>query len=266
MHLGDADPAPDLGLGHSTEEPQQQDGPLALGQRRQQRPQGLPVLDEVELRLRLAQRRTEPHPVARALVVPRRLVQGGAVRRPLRRQTLQHDLDTHVEVRGDLRGPRGPPETLAQLGRRVVDGRLHLAQPARHPDRRGAVPEVPQHLTGDRRHREGQEVDTSLGLEAVHREDQAQRGHLLQVVGVLAPVAVLARDVLGHRPVARDQVVAQLRPTGAVGSQRAALDEQSRQVLVPVALDDRGDRGDRGRGKNRHESFLHPCHGAHSIG
>jgi len=77
VHLGESDLPGDLGLGLIAEEPQQQNAPLPLRQRRDQRPETLAVLDEIELRLGLRERSREAGPatrVAAPAVVPCRFV------------------------------------------------------------------------------------------------------------------------------------------------------------------------------------------------
>src|SRR3712207_8108215 len=50
-----------------------------------------------------------------------------------RAQALQHDLDVHAQLSGDLARAGGAAVALPQLLGRVVDQRLQVAQPPRHP-------------------------------------------------------------------------------------------------------------------------------------
>ena len=127
VHLRYPHPLPDLGLGEAVEEPQGQDPAVAVRQRRQQRDQGLALLDQVEPRFRPLQRGAEPHAVARpALVVVAGFVQGRAVRGGPCRQAVQHDLEVHPQLGGDLRRSGRPPQPLPEHGGGVVDRRLEL--------------------------------------------------------------------------------------------------------------------------------------------
>ena len=96
-------------------------------------------------------------------------------------------------MRGDLAGPRGPAQVLAELGDGLVEGGLQLPEPPRNSDDVEPVAEVAQHLAVDGRHREGQEIVAAAGLEAVDRQDEADGGDLLEVVEVVAAtIGVLA--------------------------------------------------------------------------
>ena len=58
-----------------------------------------------------------------------------------------------------------------------------------------------------RGHGVGQEVDVTPGIEPVHRQHQPERGHLVQVLRVLAAVTAFARDVPGHGQMPGDELV-----------------------------------------------------------
>ena len=76
---------------------------------------------------------------------------------------------------------------------------LQRSQSPWHPDGPGAVAEVTEHLAGDGRDGEGQEVAAVTGVEPVHRQYQTQRRHLLHIVEVLSTGAV-ACGRCGGRP------------------------------------------------------------------
>jgi hypothetical protein len=114
-----------------------------------------------------------------------------------------------------------------------------------------AVAEVAQHLAGDGRYREGQEVDATAGFEPVDRQDQPEVRDLLQVVEAAATGDVPAGDVAGDRKVTGDQLVAQQSTARVVRGQAGALVEQRSEVHVLVGVPpgwcDNGRRGRRGR-------------------
>jgi hypothetical protein len=149
-------------------------------------------------------------------------------------QRLQDVGHVQAEVAGDLARAGRPAVAAAQLLGRAHDLGLQLADPARYPDRRRAVAVVALDLAADRGDGEGQEVHTPAGVEAVDGVDQPERGDLLEVLGVLPAVAVLAGDVAGDRQVTGDQLAAQGLPPGVVGGQPVALAEQRGEVLVAV--------------------------------
>jgi hypothetical protein len=70
------------------------------------------------------------------------------------------------------------------------------------------VAEVPPDLAGDRRDREGQEVDPAARVEPVDRADQADRAGLFEVLERLTTTTEAAGDVLHHGQVAGDDLVA----------------------------------------------------------
>ena len=122
-----------------------------------------------------------------------------------------------------MRGDVGDRRRAAQgLGQRVVgrgDGQPQLLQAAGHPDRPGAVAEVPLELADDGRDGEAGEVDAPVGVEPVDRLDQADHRDLVQVVGGLAAAAVAVGQVLGQRQPRLDRPVPQGGPLRVVGGQ-----------------------------------------------
>jgi hypothetical protein len=91
---------------------------------------------------------------------------------------------------------------------------------------------VPAHLAADRGHGEREEVAAPLGLEAVHGVNQADGGHLNQVIQRLSSVGEPARDVLGDRQIAGDQPFPELLPAGIRDVQVGVLVQQRHQVVV----------------------------------
>ena len=152
----------------------------------------------------------------------------------LRGQALDDVLDGHAEPGCDLRRTRGATQLLGERPDRGGHRALDVLEPARHAHRPRVVAEVPSDLTGDRRDREGQEVEAAVGVEAVDRTDQAHRARLHEVVFGLTAAREAPRDVLGHREVARDQLGPQRRPPGIAGRQVDELLEQGCQMGVLV--------------------------------
>ena len=103
---------------------------------------------------------------------------------------------------------------------RAREPEAQLLHAARDVQRPGAVAEVPLDLADDRRHRVGRELDAALGVEALDREQQADRADLDEVLERL-PAARVARGEAAHeRQVALDDAVAGARVAGAVGLQQ----------------------------------------------
>lgn len=115
---------------------------------------------------------------------------------------------------------------LGELAGRGGQRQPQLLQPARHPHRPALVPEVPLDLAHDGRGGIGGELHPALVVEPVHRLDQADGGHLGQVVQRLTAVAEPPGQVLDQRDVHPDQPVAQLHPLRGALGQRGQLDEQ----------------------------------------
>jgi hypothetical protein len=137
VHLRHPDPVGDLGLGHVAEEPQHEDGALALGELVEQRAQRLAVLDVLQLRVDRPQGVGE-----RGLRAGHQLVEGAAAVGLLGVEPLDDVGDRHVQARGDLAGPRRPAQLLGQRADRSADRGLQVLEPARHAHRPGAVAEV----------------------------------------------------------------------------------------------------------------------------
>ena len=107
-------------------------------------------------------------------------------------------------------GPRrGPAEVLGQLRLGGGHGPAQLLDPPGRPDAPAVVAEVPLDLTGDGGHGVGQEPGPLADLEPVDGLDQAEQGHLLEVVGVDATAAVAVGDGEGRAAVEQDDLVPQ---------------------------------------------------------
>ncbi len=113
---------------------------------------------------------------------------------------------------GELRGRRGQRQP-------------QLLEPPRHTYRPALVAEVPLDLTDDGGGGVGGELHAALRVEAVHGLDQADGGHLGEVVQRLAAVAEPAGQVLDERQVHAHQPIAQLRAYSGVpaGSLRSSM-------------------------------------------
>src|SRR4029450_8029720 len=120
-----------------------------------------------------------------------------------------------IEPGGDLDRSGSPAELLAQLAGGRADGRVQLLQPPRYPHRPRAVTEPAPQLTRDGGYGEGHEVAAAVGVESVHRVDQAERGGLLEVPSRFAPPGEAPGDLSGERQVLDDQPISERR-TGAM--------------------------------------------------
>src|SRR5215211_7287428 len=233
VHLGDAEPGGDLGLGHAAEEAEVQDPAFALGEPGDQRAEGGPVLERLQALVLgsdvLADRG--------GVLAPGGGVQGddrvgvGGV------QALQHLLLGQAGLGGDLGDGGGAADLLGQLGHHLVQRQVELLEPARHPHRPALVAEVPLELADDRGGGVGRELHLALQVEAVDGLQQPDGAHLDQVLQRLPAVAEAAGQVLDQRQVQPDQLLAQGRVAGR--------DEAPEQVLGVPAVDrsavERGD-------------------------
>ena len=75
-------------------------------------------------------------------------------------------------------------------------------------ERPGAIAEVPLDLADDRRHCVGRELHLALRVEALDREEQADRADLDQILLRLAAARVARREALDERHVPLDELVA----------------------------------------------------------
>ena len=98
-----------------------------------------------------------------------------------------------------------------QLLARLLDRQAQLLQVARRPHVPGGVAEVAADLAEDRRHRVAREREPAVGIPAVDRLDEADRGDLHEVVERLGRAAVAQREAAGERHVALDQLFTRTR-------------------------------------------------------
>ncbi len=69
-----------------------------------------------------------------------------------------------------------------QLRGHPIDAQRQLLEVAGHPHRPGAVAEVALDLAEDRRHGEAREGHVAVGVEAIDRLEQTERGDLFEIV------------------------------------------------------------------------------------
>ena len=205
VHLADAEPAGDLGLREALEETQVQDRALPGRELGDEGREGDPVLAVDQVLVLAAQLgRQRGVVVAPGRGVERREPVGVA-----RFDRLQHLFLRHRRGVGDLADRRRPPELLGQLAHHRAEPEVQLLDPPGNPDRPPLVAEVALQLAHDRRGGVGGELEAPLGVEPVDRLEQAEGGHLHEVVEGLAPVGEPAGEVLGQAHVGGDQLVAQ---------------------------------------------------------
>lgn len=94
-------------------------------------------------------------------------------------------------------------------------------------------------LAHDRGHREGHEVGAGVDVEAHHRVDQPDAGHLDEVVARFAAALEAARDVVGQRQAALDDLVPLALNFHGVGRHGSQLPEHVRNIGVFVRTRDR---------------------------
>src|SRR3954447_7211536 len=206
VHLGDAHALPDLRLCEVLAEAQPQDLALAVGEHAHQALDGGRVLGEVEAGVLDPERGR--HALALLVLLVTRAVEGDRPVGGAGLARLEHLLEADAGALGDLGGSRRAPELAGQLVGDAVDPHGELLEVARHPDRPPLVAEVALELTEDRRHGEGGERGLALGIEAVDRLQQPERGDLDQVVELLAAALIAAGELAGQRQEALDEGLA----------------------------------------------------------
>ena len=183
VHLRDPDVRGDLRLGEPLEEAQLDDPALPLVERVEPRLDEQAVLDLGEPAV------VDAEDVLHRLVV--RLAAERLGERPSRvgLRGLQR-LDDLVLVGAgrlrELRDRRGPAELRRLRLDRSREPDAELLDPARHVERPRAVAEVALDLADDGRHRVRGELHLALGVEALDREQQADRADLDEVLLRLA--------------------------------------------------------------------------------
>ena len=88
-----------------------------------------------------------------------------------------------------------------------VDAQLELLEVARHADGPAVVAEVALELSEDGGDGKARERESAPGVEALDRLEEAERGDLLEIVGVGAAV-IAASEVVGEGKKAGDECVA----------------------------------------------------------
>ncbi|GAA3045604.1 hypothetical protein GCM10020000_26670 [Streptomyces olivoverticillatus] len=130
----------------------------------------------------------------------------------------------------------GAAVPLGELGGGGGQCQPQLLEPARHAHGPALVAEVPFDLADDRGRGVGGELHAAVRVEPVHRLDQADGGHLGQVVERLAAVAEPPRQVLHQRQVHPHQVIAQLGPLRRAVRQAPQLDEEQPGTAAVVGI------------------------------
>ena len=206
MHLRDADLCGDLGLRETVEEAQLHDPSLALVERVEPGLDERGVLDLGEAAV------VEPEDVLHRLV-GRALVAERLGQRPGRvgLRGLQR-LDDLVLLGARRLRELGDRRSATELGglrlHRPRQANAQLLHPARDMERPGPIAEVALDLADDRGHRVGRELHLALGVEALDREQQADRADLDQILLWLAAPGVPRGEALDERHVAVDELVA----------------------------------------------------------
>ncbi|CAL2058343.1 protein of unknown function [Streptomyces murinus] len=210
MHLGAAEPFPDLRLGGLLHEPQMDDLPVPLAQLRHQRRQRVEVLHQAQPLLLHPDEVGEHRLAVLRAVTGERGVQRGGVVAVGGELPLQHLLLGEVHQGGQLGDRRIPVQAAGQLLPRL--GQLHpqLLEPPRDMHRPGGVAEEPLDLTDDVRQREGGELHLAGQLEPVDGLDQPDHAGLDDVLHVVAAAPETAGREPHQRHVHLDQGVARV--------------------------------------------------------
>jgi hypothetical protein len=122
-------------------------------------------------------------------------------------ERVEHVLDRDLHVlREHLHRRRAtvlggqPVVDLLDLDRKLLGAPRHVYGPSE-------ITEIALELAQDRRHGERREGGPSVGVVAVDRFDQAETGHLQQIVERLPGAAVAARQLAGQRQKAVDELL-----------------------------------------------------------
>jgi hypothetical protein len=158
-------------------------------------------------------------------------------------RAFQHLFLADAQVFGDVGGRRRALQGLTELGHRAHDPQMCFLQAAVDPNRPGAVAEVALELAQHRRQRIVHEMHAARGIKPIHRLDEADHGHLNEIVQFLAAALKLDRGPSGEGLKCRDHVVTALRAGWIV---RCHLGEPQQDSLglgisVRSAVEDRFD-------------------------
>src|SRR5579872_6903518 len=205
MHLADAELLGDLGLGQIVLEAQLQDQLLAPRELREIGGEQHAAFGVPELLVLAPEMATQG-----VVVLPRRIEGGGAVRLS-RLQRLEHVLFRCAGHLGELLDCGGASEALRQVADRLTEVQVELLDATGGPHGPAAVAEVALQLADDRRRGVARELHPTLGVEPVHRLDEGERAHLVEVVEGFATVGEVARQPVGQPEVRLDQLVAKGR-------------------------------------------------------
>jgi len=118
-------------------------------------------------------------------------------------------------------------------------------------DRPATVPEMALQLAGDRHGSEGRELDPSLRIEPVDRIQQAEVGHLDQILDGFPP----PREPPGEMTGERHEALGQLLPNRRIRKPSEQLDGSVRVVRRPIVLAHGAFTG--GRVRNRTGDAIH---------
>jgi hypothetical protein len=122
-------------------------------------------------------------------------------------------LEREARAACDLFDRRRVTEIVQQLCDRTLDQHRLLLQIARWPDGPARVAKVTAHLSGDGRPCIAREWHAAGWVIAINRLEEANAGHLQEVIERLLRLQVLAGDVPCQREVALDELLAQQRVT-----------------------------------------------------
>lgn len=208
LHLADADGLADLRLAPVLEEPQVEDPLVPLVQGAHDGRQRHPCVARGERVL--------------AVVVGQQVAQGagavladGLVQRA-RGEAAPRAIRLVVLLGGDAHRlddlvlGRLAAELLTQVLEGAAQPALELLEASRRPHHPAVVAEVAGQLAAHRRHGEGEQVVAALGLEAGDRHDQADVGHLDEVVVGEPAAPVAPGDRLGDAAVDQHELAAQV--------------------------------------------------------
>jgi len=203
VNLRDTDLPSDLGLAHASEVAKMEKPPLPLVENAEPLGQNRPVLPCLVAAL------GRPVPLEQSSI-PVAVYASG------QRDGLVRDGDEGFGnlllpdsgFPGQLRDRRGPFELGLQLGGACSERDVQLLEPARNPDRRCSISEMPLDLADDVRNCVGRQIDAAVELEPVDRVDQSDRADLYKIVVLLTPACKAPGKLADKREVLVDQLLA----------------------------------------------------------
>src|SRR5262249_4652745 len=180
VHLGDAEPVPDLGLGHVAVEAHHEQALLALGEVAPVGPHRLHVERVLELRVILAEQVGQ---VPRLGPGRARGIQRGGVEGQVGALSVAHAVVADTQPLSQLRVLRCPGQLLGQLGAHPAQLEPQLLGRALDVHTPALVPEMPLDLAGDARLGVGRQVAAEVRIEVVDGFEQAYVPDLHQLFG-----------------------------------------------------------------------------------